>query len=303
MIFTDTVLSPAGAAPLRLEHIPGCRPCWHKLGQTDWNAALAFESHGVRLGIRTNAPALLEKIACLLPPGSLFASSPVVETLYSLHVPPRPRPGVRRRHLLYEGVTLLARTSALEEALDALESDLHRQVAERAADRLFVHAGVAGWNGRAVVIPGRSFRGKTRLTAALVRAGAEYFSDEYAVFDASGLVWPYPKPLSLRGFDGLLLPPRTAAELGGLTATAPLPVGLIIDTQFVPDAPWRPRRLSPGAALMTLLDNTVQIRREPQKALAILHQTASRAAAVKSRRGEADAVALWIRNNLQGTES
>jgi hypothetical protein len=42
-----------------------------------------------------------------------------------------------------------------------------------------------------MVLPGKSFAGKTTLVAALVRAGAEYWSDEYAVLDANGDVHPY----------------------------------------------------------------------------------------------------------------
>ena len=34
--------------------------------------------------------------------------------------------------------------------------------------------------------------------AALVRAGAEYYSDEFAPLDAGGLVHPFAKPLSIR---------------------------------------------------------------------------------------------------------
>jgi hypothetical protein len=285
-----------------LENIPSCRPCWDKLEKVGWNAGQAFESHGVRFGIRATEPAVLERLAALLPPGSVPLPLPLVETLYSLKIAPaEPRPGIRHWHLLYQGVTLIARTRVLEEALDALESDLHRQVAEQAQDTLFVHAGVVGWQGRAVVIPGCSFSGKTRLTAALVRAGAEYFSDEYAVFDASGLVWPYPKPLSLRGDGGLPLQKRSAASLGGHSAAAPLPVGLILETRYVPGAAWRPRGISPGAALLTLLGNTVQARRQPQTALSILEKAASGASGVKSRRGDADAVAAWVLANFSET--
>jgi uridine kinase len=41
-----------------------------------------------------------------------------------------------------------------------------------------------------IAIPGRSFSGKTSLVTALVRAGAVYYSDEFAVIDRDGLVRP-----------------------------------------------------------------------------------------------------------------
>ena len=71
-------------------------------------------------------------------------------------------------------------------------------IAEVARNRVFVHAGVVGWKGRAIVIPGRSYSGKSTLVSELIRAGAAYYSDEYAVFDSRGRVYPFAKPLEMR---------------------------------------------------------------------------------------------------------
>ena len=294
---SNLLLRPAVVLPQPADP-SGCLPCWERLERVGWQAGLAFESHGARLGIRTNDPAIWNRVAALLPPGAMPAPSLQVDGLYSLKVAAPARAGVRPYHLVYQGIAQIARTRDLEEALAALESDLHSQVAARAQGRLFVHAGVAGWNGQAIVIPGRSFSGKTSLTAALVAAGAEYFSDEYAVLDASGQVHPYPKALGLRGGDGQPLQKRTAESLGGRVALAPLPIGLILDAKFVPGARWRPRELSPGAALLTLLDNTVQVRSQPQWALPVLQKAVSEAAAVRSRRGEAASAAAWAIRRL-----
>ncbi len=279
----------------KIEDAGDCLPCWERLNRLGWNAGLAFVSHGAHLGIRVNEPSVLEQIVGLLPPGSEPAASLVVENLYSLKVAaPGPHPGLRRYHLLYGGIGQLARTRDLEEALEALESDLHAQVAARAKDRLFVHAGVVGWRGQALVLPGRSFSGKTRLTAALVRAGATYYSDEYAVFDDQGRVYPYAKPLSLRDEEGGSRERCPAEALGGQAGTGPLPVGMIVAAQFEAGARWRPRALSPGSAMLTLLDNTVQVRQHPREALGTLQKAAMQARAYKSKRGEADRVADWL---------
>ena len=53
------------------------------------------------------------------------------------------------------------------------------------------HAGVVGWRGRAIVIPGRSHAGKSTLVAELVRRGAVYYCDEFAVLHETGRVHPY----------------------------------------------------------------------------------------------------------------
>src|ERR1700749_911879 len=117
-----------------------------------------------------------------LPPGWRLAASPRVERLYSLIAGGGDAGrGVRRFYLLYAGAELIARALDAQAVFERLESDLQLYVAERAPRRVFVHAGVVGWKGRAVVIPGRSLSGKTTLVVELVRAGAEYYSDEDAV--------------------------------------------------------------------------------------------------------------------------
>ena len=276
---------------------PGvCPPCWERLERLEWTAGLAFVSHGARIGIRVNDASVLERIPSLLPPGWAPATSPVVDDLYSLKVAAASsRPDVRRYHMLYQGIGRLARTHDLEEALAALQSDMHAQVAAQARDGLFVHAGVVGWNGKAVVIPGRTFSGKSSLVAALVRAGAAYFSDEYAVFDSEGFVYPYAKPLSLRDEEGKPCGTYPVEELGGKAATEPLPVGVIVSTRYEAGARWRPRPLTPGRAMLALLDNTVQIRKQPQMAMQTLQQAALSAEAFQGKRGEANQVADWLR--------
>ena len=296
---TGAVSSLTDALP-RPANLEDCLPCWAKLERLGWAGGIAFDSYGTRLGIRVTDPAVLPRIAALLPPGWAAAGSPVVEGLYSLKIgQPDPRRRSRPYHLLYQGIGRLARTPDFEELLGILESDLHAQVAAHARGFLFVHAGVVGWQGRAIVLPGRSFSGKTSLVAALVRAGATYYSDEYAVLDAEGQVHPYPKPLSLRGEDGSPAGTCTAEELGGQSGGPALPIGLIASAKYQPPASWRPRPLSPGQTLMALLDNTVQVRRQPEQALAILQKAASSAAGFKSRRGEADTAAAWILKRLE----
>ena len=79
-----------------------------------------------------------------------------------------------------------------------------------------MHAGVVGWNGRALLLPGRTLSGKTTLVAELLRAGATYYSDELAVLDARGRVHPFPKPLAIRekGDASGERPPRRSERRG-----------------------------------------------------------------------------------------
>ena len=94
--------------------------------------------------------------------------------------------------LLYRGTALLARTLELHPLLTAFEKHAELLTAFRTQDCLFIHTGVVGWQGRAIVIPGRSMTGKTTPVKVLVEAGATYYSDEFAVLDKQGQVHPYP---------------------------------------------------------------------------------------------------------------
>jgi len=258
---------------------------------------MCYSAYGRRIGIRVNRSEVLDRLVHRLPAGWKPAPSPVVDHLYSIWMGGEgPRTHVRRYHLVYSDGMQVARTLDPEEALEAFESAQHFYVAEAARNRLFVHAGVVGWRDRAIVIPGRSLTGKTTLVAALVRAGATYYSDEYAVLDARGRVHPYPTPLSMReaGADRPRKVP--AAALGGTAGLRPLPVGLVLVTQYRAGSRWRPRPLSAGQAALALLANTVAARRRPAAALATLRRIASGASGIRGPRGEADAVAPAILN-------
>src|SRR5687767_6256454 len=140
-----------------------------KLDRLGWAAGLVFTAYGLRIGIRVNCPDVLPRLGACLPFGWEPAATPVVDELYSLIVAgPSRRSNLRRYNLLYAGPFRIARTENAEEVFPFLETELQLQVAERARRRLFVHAGVVGWRGRAIVLPGSSQRGKSTLVAALL---------------------------------------------------------------------------------------------------------------------------------------
>lgn len=164
-------------------------------------------------------------------------------------------------------------------------------VAMMTPSRLFVHAGVVGWRGRAILFPGRSFSGKTTLVAAMVRAGAVYYSDEYAILDARGRVHPFARPLQVRDSGTRSLRKVPLESLGGRAGQKPLPVGLVVSSRYEPGKRWRPRRLSPAQGMMRLLANTVAVRLRPHFALSTLAKTMDKVPVIQTPRGEAaDAV-------------
>jgi hypothetical protein len=259
-----------------------------ELDRVAWAGGIAFLTHGIRVGIRVDDPAVLDRLPPHLPPGFKPLAVPVVKYLYSLRVARNGRrQGGRRPHRLYTGPNLTSSATDLEQTLDDLAATLDFAVSVSAQRHLFVHAGVVGWRGRAILIPGRSGSGKTTLVAALVRGGATYYSDEFAVLDANGRVHPYARRLALRkpGMGSVRRCP--VEELGGRAGRRPLPVGLIAVTEHRPGGRWRPRALSRGQALLALLDNTVLARHRPEAALHTLRRAVGSARAIRSRRSEA----------------
>jgi hypothetical protein len=267
-----------------------------KLDRLGWAAGLTFTAYGVSVGVRVSDRSVLERVRALLPPGWKPAGKRTVRRLYSLIVGgPTSRPGVRRFNLLYSDAARLLRTHDLEEALAQLELNLELYVADRAPRRTFVHAGVVGWNGQAIVIPGDSFSGKSSLVRALVKAGASYYSDEFAVLDERGRVHPYPIPLTIRpARDGSPPMKYRAEEFGGLAGIGPLPVGLVLITRYVSGTRFRPRPLSAGRAVLELLAHTLPARRRPGRVLDALTQAVAQASVLRGTRGEAEETARQI---------
>jgi hypothetical protein len=223
-----------------------------------------------------------------LPPGWRRARVASVERLFSVVVGGESaRAGVTRFNLLYEDHQRAARTRSLEELLEALESRARFYVAEHARTRTYLHAGVVGWRGRAVVLPGRSMAGKSSLVAELVRAGATYYSDEFAVLDARGRVHPFAKPISLRREGETRQEHFSAESLGARVGRRPLPVGLVVVTEYRRGARFRPRPLTQGQGALALLSHAVAARREPARTLDALRPVVARAPVLRGARGEA----------------
>lgn len=272
-----------------------------KVDRLGWAVGFSLKSYGVRIGIRSNEPAALDRVCRHLPSEWESTSSSIVDRVYSILIGGKgQRANVRRMNLLYGDHVQLARSLDLALVFETFESDLRLFVAELAKHRVFVHAGVVGWKGKAIVIPGRSYSGKSTLVAELVRAGATYYSDEYAVLDSRGRVHPFYKPLELREEGKFTQTKITAAELGGQSGTKPLPVGLVLMTRFKNGAHWRPRKLSAGKGVLEMLFNTVSARRNPERALATLQRVAQQADVLKGVRGDARKVVSAVLERVEG---
>lgn len=246
--------------------------------------------HGLAVGIRVTDAAVLPRALERLPVGSRIRPRRLVDHLVSVVVGGPPRGNIRRYNVVYSGGMVGLRTLDLDEALDFLALHLEEFAALWSPDRLFVHAGVVGWKGRAILVPGRSHSGKSTLVAALLHAGATYYSDEYALLDEDGRVHPYPRPLQLRSPEGVATA-VDAADLGARSGRGPLDVGLVLMARYAPGARWQPSRLSDGRSVLALLSHTVAARARPHDSLRTLGRVVKRAPVFLARRGEAQDVA------------
>ena len=261
---------------------------------TPLHTAIAFEAFGARIAIRA-AESFQSDLRPRLPPRARPIKAEAYDTVYSVENT-RSSSDHTEVHLTRNGVGIGSFPS-LSMVCRELESDIHFRVALAARDFLFVHAGVVQWKGQAVVIPGRTETGKSSLIMALVNAGGEYFSDEYAVLDREGRVHAYPKPLSERREGGS---PRlhTAEALGSQQEAPAVPMGLTVITRFRDGAAWDPQRVSKARVMMALFDNTVVARSRPEFALSVLAKAVEGTAGLEGDRGEASEMASGLLDAL-----
>ena len=253
---------------------------------------IKFQKFGVGIGIRAERESYLKAAAAELEkifPGNLET---VEEKDIAYHFVIKPKSGKPDELELYRNDERVVQAVSREVFFSFLESQVRVTIAEFAAEKVFLHAGVVAWKGEAIILPAQSFSGKSALVAELVKKGAEYYSDEYAVLDAAAEVEPFPKWLSLRG----VIDPWTQFDcpvesIGGKAGTRKIPVGMILLARFeenrrVPKK-WRPRRLSPGEGAMEILPHALPIRNNPKFVLEVLNKLLNRAIIVKTVRGEA----------------
>lgn len=258
------------------------------LNKIDWQVYFAIESYGVKIGIQTNNPEVLEEIKLrlplLLPTGFRVVPFSEAEHIFSIYWSNQPR----KKHLVYKNDTEILKLSAKDWKLDLFESHLRMTVAEFANEFVFLHAGAVRYKDKAIIIPARSFSGKTTLVAELAKRGLEYYSDEYAVIDKNGFLHPFPKQLSMRGIiNDHEQVDIDVEEYGGKKGEKPINIGLILVSKYTKRARFQPKLMSSGEGIIESIANSVSIRQNPEFVLKVLGIVMSQAKVVKTNRSEA----------------
>jgi hypothetical protein len=156
-----------------------------------------------------------------------------------------------------------------------------------------VHAGAVLCGGRALLLPGKTHSGKSSLVAELLRRGATYFSDEYALIDAEGRVHPYPRPLLLRN-DRDEQFPSLPDQFGAAVGNAPAPVGWILSLEYHPGGAWSIAQVPQSLALLGLLRNTPHTLPDSPQMVGAFQSAVAGASCFEGRRGEAGEAAEHI---------
>lgn len=248
-----------------------------------------IESYGVRVQISSNSSELLAKLE--FESRRALAHRITVFENFELGFS-GPRFSVDRDGSAYkfyqDGEFVTAGDSEIL-VLKFFNSMLRVVVGEMTDSYVFIHAGVVKLLGKIIVFPGHSYKGKSTLVAELLKEGAEYYSDEYAVLDSDGLVWPYPREISLRSRIGSAETDVTPRELGGVIGKSACPADLVIFTEYLADAVWRPDVLSVGAGILEVVNYTLPFNRNSSFCLEVLAKALKNAVIYKGFRGEADA--------------
>jgi hypothetical protein len=251
---------------------------------------IRFSCCGVRIAIEFDPVVPPSEIRSILPPESTEFECAEAEHSFSLI---RSTGTDNEAHPTYLVGTSnrVSLPQCLGPALVALRKKVHLRIAEHARDRVFVHAGVAAWNGRAIVCPGRSYAGKSTLIWSMLNSGAIYYSDEYAVFDDNGHIHPFPLPINLRGPEG-----HGRTVVADRIGTEPLSTSLILFAQYRKNRSWEPCVLTPGQTTLGLMKNSLSMRRNPATVLRTLKNVALVTRGYAGDRDEAYTVIDWLKS-------
>jgi hypothetical protein len=196
--------------------------------------------------------------------------------------------------LLVDGVVVASASRTFNLVPDLIRA-LDDAVVQRLSGMRAVHAGTVLWGQRALLLPGITHAGKSSLVGELLRRGATYFSDEYALIDLEGRVHPYPRPLLLRNGSPEQFP-VLPAEFNARTGAAPAPVGWILSLEYQPESTWSVAAISQSEALLILLRNTPHVLSESPDMVAVFQRAVAGAICYAGRRPDApEAVSQILR--------
>lgn len=173
-------------------------------------------------------------------------------------------------------------------------------------DLLWLHGAVAGWKGRAIILPGKRGRGKSTLVTALCARGATFLTDDILPLDPASLhVHPFPRVPEIRHDPGREMPadwllevPKTEIALDDRIERSPLPVGAIILPRAGRSGGVSLEPATPAEAILEIAEGCWNFEAHGANAVATLSRLVSGSPIMRlsfdSGRGAADTLLEWI---------
>lgn len=257
----------------------------------------AFQSFGVKIGIESNNLGLLNSIRTELPEivPEVYLEEYAGETEQNFLLLTD-----ENKIRIDKNGGELCNVEFTEGTLKYFYGRISLAIAQNAVGKVFLHAGVIGYKGNAIIFPGDSFSGKTTIVSELIKQGAVYYSDEFAVLDENGLNYPFARKLSVRGIIDQYLQVDVAPEdFGAQTGKLPLPVKAVFLTQYQPDGKLEFELLSAGKGMLEMVPHTLTMASNPKYSLQVLNILANRAIIAKSKRGDAPEAVKFLLKFLE----
>ena len=276
---------------------------WDALDRLHWEARYTRRSYGIWLEVRATSVFHRNEIDDVLPPGRHEHGHGAAQLPYSIvWGQDSDGPDTDGEHWLFFDRVCLYRGSDPDELVSMLHSDATWRVATHSLDGTFIHAGAVTHSDIGLVLPGSSGAGKSTLVTQLLRLGARYYSDEYAVIDERGRLHPFPSLIRLKE------PPRAIRrvrpqELGARIGEEPSKVGLIAFPAFMADSDFRIEELTRSQASLYLLQHMPAARISPEAALTAATAATANATCIRVQYGESAQAAAALVGLVQGDTS